>query len=257
VSDPPSEDIVRAARALSEARSVLFITGAGVSADSGLPTYRGIGGLYEDAETDEGVAIEEALSGPMFAADPAVTWKYIRQIEAACRGASFNDAHRLMASLERSKPRVWVLTQNVDGFHRAAGSENVVEIHGDVHDLHCTECAWAERVGDYASLDPFPHCPRCGAVIRPRVVLFGEMLPAPAVASYERELRRGFDVVVAAGTTASFPYIAAPVMQARAMGKTTIEINPGHTVLSGVVDTRLRMGAAAAMRALTGAMRAG
>src|SRR6187549_2898453 len=119
--------IEQASALLASARSALFITGAGVSAASGIPTYRGIGGLYGDKETDEGLAIEEALSGGMFQSRPEVTWKYIHQIERACRGARFNAAHAAIARLERRIARCWVLTQNVDGFHRIAGSTNVID----------------------------------------------------------------------------------------------------------------------------------
>jgi len=86
-----------AAAFLRGASSVLFITGAGISADSGLPTYRGIGGLYEEAETPDGISIEEALSGEMMRRRPALTWKYIHQIEASARGVSFNRAHAILA----------------------------------------------------------------------------------------------------------------------------------------------------------------
>jgi NAD-dependent deacetylase len=235
---------------LAGAREVLFITGAGISADSGLPTYRGIGGLYGDTPTDEGLSIEEALSGPVFARDPGLTWKYIRQIEQACRGASHNLAHRRIAELERHLPRVWVLTQNVDGFHREAGSEHVIDIHGDIHDLQCTQCRWKTRVADYSALDPLPRCPECGAVVRPRIVLFGEMLPGAAVDELEHQLMCGFDLVVSCGTSSLFPYIAQPVVHSRALGRPTIEINPGDTIVSDIVDVRLKMQASEAMQAL-------
>jgi NAD-dependent deacetylase len=184
---------------LRGASSVLFITGAGISADSGLPTYRGIGGLYEETETPEGISIEEALSGEMMRQNPALTWKYIHQIEASARGASFNRAHAILAEAERRFERVWVLTQNVDGLHRKAGSTNVIDIHGDVHDLLCTECDHRSTVEDYSNLAPLPRCPSCGAPLRPDVVLFGELLPLKKVETLERELRRGFDVVFSIG----------------------------------------------------------
>ncbi|MCA9694181.1 MAG: NAD-dependent deacylase [Myxococcales bacterium] len=231
------------ARAFESAQSALFITGAGISADSGLPTYRGVSGLYEDVDPEDGLPIEELLSGPMFQAQPALTWKYIRQIEEACRGAAPNVAHRAIAALERRLERVWVLTQNVDGLHVAAGSRNVIAIHGDVHQLVCTACDYQARVPDFAALAPLPRCPTCAAVIRPAVVLFGEWLPGPAVAAMERELRRGFDIVLSIGTSSPFPYIIRPVIEARARGAVTVEINPGETVVSDLVDHRLRTGA--------------
>lgn len=246
--DPAVLDRVSAA--FTRAKSVLFITGAGISADSGLPTYRGIGGLYEDAGTEEGFAIEEALSGEMLRARPDVCWKYIHQIERACRGATWNRGHEVLALLEARYDRVWVLTQNVDGFHRRAGSNNVIEIHGDVHKLACTGCSFRDSVEDYAGLSPVPRCPKCGAVVRPEVVLFGEMLPRGAVAALERELGRGFDLVVSIGTTSVFPYIAAPVALARRAGRDTVEINPGTTGVSHVVAHRMRNRAAVALDAI-------
>lgn len=97
---------------LRNAKSLLFITGAGLSADSGLPTYRGIGGLYNGADADTGLPIEELLSGRSFRADPARTWKYLAEIGKAGRGKTPNRGHQVIAEMERHFPRVWVLTQN-------------------------------------------------------------------------------------------------------------------------------------------------
>ncbi|GHS84804.1 hypothetical protein AGMMS50293_31480 [Spirochaetia bacterium] len=104
---------------LARARRVLFITGAGVSADSGLPTYRGLGGLYEHDLTEEGIPIEDALSGEMLRRRPEIPWKYMTPIEENCRNAGPNAAHRLMAKWERELPYVMVLTQNIDGLQDA------------------------------------------------------------------------------------------------------------------------------------------
>lgn len=246
--DPAVLDRVSAA--FARARSALFITGAGISADSGLPTYRGIGGLYEDAGTEEGLPIEEVLSGEMLRERPEVCWKYIHQIERACRGASCNRAHEVLALLEERYDRAWVLTQNVDGLHRRAGSKNVIEIHGDVYKLACTGCSFRERVEDYAGLEIPPRCRECRAILRPEVVLFGEMLPRSAVATLERELGRGFDLVVSIGTTSVFPYIAAPIALARRAGRDTVEINPGTSGVSHVVAHRMQNRAAVALDAI-------
>lgn len=234
---------------LAAAKRVLFITGAGLSADSGLPTYRGTGGLYDVDITEEGVDIEEALSGPMFRRDPQLTWKYILQIEQACRGASPNAGHVAIARLEE-RMAVTVLTQNVDGLHTDAGSTDVIEIHGNLRELHCTRCDWVEHVSDYRGLELV--CPSCGAMIRPRVVLFEEMLPTAAVARLEAAFDVPFDMVFAVGTSALFPYIAAPVVFAARDGRTTVEINPGETPLSEVCTHRIRLGAAQALSQLVG-----
>ncbi len=259
-TDQPDPAQVRAlADAFSSARSVLFITGAGVSADSGLPTYRGVGGLYNSGLTTEGIPIEAALSGQMLQARPEICWKYMLQIERACRGAQPNAAHAIMALLQRRVERGWVLTQNVDGLHARAGASNLIEIHGNLRHLHCLACDWTSEVDDFIALEPelgtpeapvAPRCPACNAGIRPRVVLFGEMLPPDALTPLEAQLRAGFDLVVSVGTTSAFPYIAAPVVMAKRAGKTTVEINPGTTDVSPIVDIRIRAGAAATFEAL-------
>lgn len=234
----------------ARAGPLLFITGAGISADSGLPTYRGIGGLYEQDLTAEGLAIEEALSGPVFAARPDITWKYLAQIEANCRGAQPNAAHRAIAALERRHPGSLVFTQNVDGLHRAAGSRALIEIHGSLHRLRCTECDRSREVPDYAGLALPPACPTCGGLLRPDVVLFGEELPLAPLLRLEEAVERGFDLVFSIGTTSVFPYISGPVFWAHQAGVPTVEINPGESRVSQFVDYRLRMGAAEAMTAL-------
>lgn len=235
-----------AAGHLAAARRVLFVTGAGLSAASGLPTYRGVGGLYESHDTEEGLPVEVALSGQVFAVRPDISWKHIARLERSVRGARPNRAHAIIAEMER-RFEVVVFTQNVDGFHREAGSSDVIDIHGDVHDLRCTMCGWTDRVRDYDGLAPVPECPVCLSVVRPRVVLFGEMLPSQAIARLEAELARGFDLVFSVGTTSVFPYIAAPIHLANRTGGTTVEINPSATEVSHDVQLRIRAGAAAAL----------
>jgi NAD-dependent deacetylase len=238
------ELITQVAHHLRRAERILFITGAGLSADSGLPTYRGIGGLYNEKLTAEDVPIEEALSGHMLLQRPELTWKYIAEVERACRGADFNAGHQVMAEIEAQKPGTWILTQNVDGFHRRAGSRNLIEIHGRITDLYCTACPYAQNIDDFSNLHIPPACPQCGKLLRPDVVLFGEMLPQAPVEKLYNELNRGFDLVFSVGTTSVFPYIAEPVRLARNWGAPTVEINPGETEISHLVDYQIRAGAA-------------
>jgi NAD-dependent deacetylase len=233
-------------------RSVLFLTGAGLSADSGLPTYRGVGGLYDDRPDPGGISIERALSGPMFAARPGLTWGKLLQIERACRGASPNRGHEVIAAIEAHPdfPRVVVITQNVDGLHGAAGSRHVIDLHGDLHELICTSCGWRRSVATFEGLPALPRCPDCGAVIRPDVVLFGEFLAPEKVRAMREELDRGFDLVFSVGTSGQFPYVQDPVLRAIAGGVPTVEINPGVTPLSEVVCHRIPSRAAEALDAL-------
>jgi NAD-dependent protein deacetylase/lipoamidase len=242
--------IEQVVRLLRHSHSLLFITGAGISADSGLPTYRGIGGLYEDAVVEEGLTIEMVLSGVMMQLEPGLCWKYLSQIERACRGASFNRGHEVLAEMERRFERTLVLTQNVDGFHRAAGSQKLIEIHGDVHELYCPSCAYRQRVQDYSGLPIPPPCPDCEAVMRPDVVLFGEMLPFEKIARFEEELERGFDVIFTIGTSSAFQYISQPILDARRSGIPTVEINPGTTEVSHLVEVQVQARAADALGAV-------
>jgi NAD-dependent deacetylase len=190
----------------------------------------------------------------MFQRDPAITWKYIHQIESSCRDAGPNRAHEAIAELEDRFDRVWTLTQNVDGLHHTAGSTQVIDIHGDVHWLLCTQCGHRWRVESYAGLPIPPTCPECDSLVRPEVVLFGEMLPVDRVRVLQEQLMRGFDAVFSIGTTSVFPYIAQPVIDARRRGGLTVEINPGVSEVSQVVTHRLRTGAAATMDALVRAL---
>lgn len=228
------------------------MTGAGMSADSGLPTYRGVGGLYDNVETEEGVAIEQALGGAMFASRPALTWKYISRIEAACRGAQPNAGHAVLARLQARYQHLCILTQNVDGLHRLAGSRDVIEMHGNIHRLLCTACGWHADVDDFSHLDGVlpPRCPVCSSVIRPDVVLFGEMLPARAVARYEAAVADKLDAVVVIGTSAVFPYIVEPVCEASRRAIPAIEINPQETEVSSFCSLTLKSPAAQALPAI-------
>jgi NAD-dependent deacetylase len=245
-----ADRIDRVVELLRQSRSVLFITGAGLSADSGLPTYRGTGGLYADRDPEENVPIEKLLSRETFETRPALTWKYLVQIERACRDARPNRGHEVIAEMEARFDRVWVLTQNVDGFHRRAGSRNVIDIHGDLHRIRCVRCAFARTVEDYSGFEIPPRCPECGGLIRPDVVLFGELLPAGPLATYRAETARGFDLVFSIGTTSVFSYVAAPVLDAYHLRKPSVEINPDATDVTEFVTVKVPLGAAAALDAI-------
>src|ERR1043166_3769346 len=244
---PDIETIDHTVEHLGRARSILFVTGAGMSADSGLPTYRGVGGLYDAGQTVEGHAIEEMLSGEMFQHRPEWTWKYLRQIEEACRGAKFNRGHDVIAAMERQFQRVWTLTQHVDGFHHDAGSRNVIAIHGDLRRIRCTACPHVETASDYKHLPPLPKCSDCNGILRPDVVLFGEMLPEASVREMNAQLRQGFDLTFSIGTTSVFPYISFPMELAAQRDKPSVEINLGTTCVSRMARYRMTMPAAEAL----------
>lgn len=241
------EKIGEVVKLLRKANSILFITGAGISAESGLPTYRGVAGLYNDKTTDEGMPVEEALAGRTLQMHPEITWKYLSQIEKTCRNATFNRAHEVIAESEKIFKRVWVFTQNIDGFHCAAGSSNIIDIHGNMHNLYCKDCGLKLTVKDYSALEIPPHCLECKGVIRPDVVFFGEYLPQNKVRALQAELAKGFDIYFSIGTTSVFPYIQQPIIYAKSQGKPTIEINPSDTEISNIVDIKISQKAAQAL----------
>jgi NAD-dependent deacetylase len=249
LSEADRRAIDRIVDLLRTARRLLFITGAGLSADSGLPTYRGPSGLYDAGRmTPEGLPIEQALSGLMLTTRPEITWHAILELERPTRGAVPNRGHCVIAEMEDCFDAVWTLTQNVDGLHRRAGSRQVLDVHGDLHDLNCTRCDYGVTVPDYAGLDHVPpRCPRCRGILRPAVVLFGEELPEEKLARLWQEFEVGFDMVFSIGTSSLFAYIAAPVLWARESGIPTVEINPEATAVTAEVEIKIGGGAAAVL----------
>lgn len=237
-----SDALARAQGLLERAERVLFITGAGLSADSGLPTYRGLGGLYNGL-TDEGVPIEAALSGSMLRQRPDVCWRYLAQLGRACAAAAPNAAHQAIASFGRRCPGSWVLTQNIDGFHRQSGFPlaRLIEIHGQLEPLACMSCGQAVADAQACLAGPLPpRCLGCGGILRPPVVLFEEALPVTELQRLQAAVAEGFDLVIAVGTTAAFGYIQAPIGQTLAQGGDLIEINPDRSSLSGLATIQLK-----------------
>jgi NAD-dependent deacetylase len=245
--------IDQVARILRAEHRLLFITGAGLSADSGLPTYRGVAGLYsDDGRTPEGWRVEEVNSGTMMKIRPEVTWNSLRRVVSACEGATFNRGHQVIAEMQSHFRDVWVFTQNVDGFHTSAGSRQVIDIHGDIHHLICSRsrCTWKDTVTEFSHLAELPRCPFCNSVIRPNIVLFDEYLPVEKLSRLDREREIGFDIVFSVGTSSLFPYIIEPIEDAKERGIPTVEINPGETEVSDLIDFKIRAGAAESLDAL-------
>ncbi len=240
--------IDRIVNVLGRARRLLFITGAGMSADSGLPTYRGRDGLYRAHQsTPHGLSIEQVLSGPMLKLRPDITWHYLLELERSTRGATPNRGHHVIAEMDRYFDAVWVLTQNVDGLHQSAGSRNVLDVHGNLHELECTKCGFQSRADDYSQLCLPPRCSDCEGLIRPNVVLFGEELPPEKLQRLWYEFGSGFDAIFSVGTSSLFEYIIEPVRMGQAMGIPTVEINPESTTISDLVDVKINAKAATAL----------
>jgi len=222
--------------------SVAVLTGAGVSAESGIPTFRGPGGVWktyraEDLATPEG-----------FARDPKLVWEWYDWRRSVIAAAEPNAGHRALAQIERRVPRFTLITQNVDGLHDRAGSVSVLKVHGDIWTLRCTSCE-RERRDLRPRLERVPpHC-SCGGMQRPGVVWFGEGLPG---AIWEEAVRstREADLFLVIGTSAVVHPVAGLVYLAKSSGAKVVEINVDDTPVSSTVDIRWRASAAVALPAL-------
>jgi NAD-dependent deacetylase len=251
--------ILAAAAALRPAELVVALTGAGVSAESGLPTFReaqtGLWARYRP----EDLATPEA-----FARDPRLVWEWYAWRRALVAAAAPNPAHHALARLEQRLPGFTLVTQNVDGLHHraaealAGGSEAAraypLEVHGAIHRDRCSECG-ARRPGvtdiDTTSVETLPRCDACGGLLRPDVVWFGEPLDA-SVLGAAFAAAEAADLCLVVGTSSLvYPAAAVPEIASRA-GAALIEVNPEETPLSALAAVTLRAGAATALPALLG-----
>jgi NAD-dependent deacetylase len=210
-------------KACNAAKHILFITGAGISAASGLPTYRGVGGLYAGRTL---LPPELIMSKWIFDRFPSWVWNHLHKGYKAGANAKPNVAHDSIVLMEALVDRVTVVTQNVDGFHRMAGSSEVIELHGQADRMVCSKCRARFEGLDLANLPKLPRCPQCNGILRPPVVLFGEDLPYEAIRDLNRAIIDNPDVVIAVGTTGNFEYVLQPMMAAKKVGKFTAVINP-------------------------------
>jgi NAD-dependent deacetylase len=215
------------ARLLKSAASVAVLTGAGVSAESGIPTFRSHGGYWQQHRFED-LATPEA-----FARDPKFVWTCYEERRRAIAESRPNAGHHALVTLEKTKPVFTLITQNVDGLHDLAGSRNVIKLHGDIWNVRCLNCG-EERVDRSRFEDLPPHC-RCGGLLRPGVVWFGEMLPLGALERATAAVRAA-DVLIVAGTSAQV-YPAAGLIP---LAAAVIEINPEATDFSDEVTFTLR-----------------
>jgi NAD-dependent deacetylase len=237
-------------RLLRNSKRVLFITGAGVSAESQIPTFRGATAAFADGMTEDGVPFEEVLSGTTFIRNPKLSWKYLFRLELSARGKKPNAAHFAMAALQTPSRHVCVATQNIDGLHQRAGSKTVLELHGNLRRVICTQCEYLAHLETFESMPPLPLCPECNGLLRPDVVLYEESLPEIVFDVFEQEQRKGFDVVFSVGTTSLFHYVTQPIWIATQRGTPVVEINPEETPISELADFRFPAPAGPTMQQL-------
>ena len=235
---------------------VLVITGAGVSAESGIPTFRSKGGYWRNLDPIK-LATPEA-----FARDPELVWQWYRERRQRIRDAQPNAAHEAIAQLAQRADEFLLVTQNVDDLHKRAGlaKTEMVQIHGDIFVTRCSHCDFNRH--DYSSSqsygaaseqqqgqeDVIPRCPKCHALMRPGVVWFKEPLPSRETERVENYLQRdSCGVVIVAGTTATFGYIIDWALRASRRGGELIEVNPEETPLSRFATRLVREPAAMAL----------
>ena len=216
---------------LREARRVVALTGSGISAESGLPTFRGVGGLWRTHR------VEELASPEGFARDPVLVWTWYNERKAAHSDAQPNAGHRALAQLEEQIPEFTVITQNVDSLHQRAGSKNVLELHGNLREARCTRCSARRPLTTHGlPIAEIDH--ECGGRFRPDIVWFGEPLPQDVWRRAE-EATAEADVVLVIGTSAVV-YPAATLATRYSRSAFVAEINPEQTPISGDVNCVLR-----------------
>jgi len=220
--------------ALRKAKNILVLTGAGISAESGIPTFRGKDGWWKSRNP------QELATMTAFRADPRFVWEWYDYRRSLVAKAEPNAAHRALARLESAGKNVFIITQNVDDLHERGGSRHVVHIHGLIWSMICMK--EGKRFEDRRV--PLPELPplcECGAILRPGVVWFDEELPRDACAEIESYFAQiAPEVVFVVGTYVTFDYIAAWAVEAKRKGALLVEVNPDETVLSSRADVVLR-----------------
>jgi len=224
--------IQQAAEILRTAQRIAVLTGAGISAESGVPTFRGKDGLWRQFRAED-LATPEA-----FARDPKLVWEWYDWRRGIIGRVEPNPGHKVLARWEQAFPDFSLITQNVDGLHARAGSKNILELHGNIWKTRCTkEETIAENYESPLKTIP-PTCPNCGAMLRPHIVWFGESLDQDV-------LRRAFglsslcDVMLVIGTSAFVQPAASLPLHAAEAGAKIIEINPDPTPLTHYANVSL------------------
>ncbi|MPY66301.1 NAD-dependent deacylase [Deinococcus sp. SDU3-2] len=237
----------QARAALAAARRVAVLTGAGVSAESGIPTFR-------NAQTGHWARFrpEDLASPEAYRRDPKMVWEWYAGRYRNVTHAQPNEGHHLLAWLERDKGDGFFLaTQNVDGLHARAGSERLVELHGNLSTARCEACGTVAPLPEPNTFTPPPTCPVCGARMRPNIVWFGEFLPELALEAATRAFEKA-DVALIVGTSGQVYPAAGLALETRRAGGVVIEVNPDETELTPYMSYSVRDVASRGLAALMG-----
>jgi NAD-dependent deacetylase len=237
-------DIEEVRKRLEEAHSVAVLTGAGVSAESGVPTFRGEGGLWRNYRA------EELATPQAFARDPSLVWEWYNMRRETLATIKPNPAHTALATLEGRVEDFTLITQNVDGLHEMGGSRNVIELHGNIWRVRCTGCGRVTENRDIPIAIP-PSCGECGALLRPHIVWFGEALPGDAITAAYGALER-CDVLLVIGTSGVVQPAASMASVAKGAGAYVVEVNIELTPNTTVVDKTIAGKAAEVLPLIVG-----
>ena len=226
------EKISRAADLIDRASNITVLTGAGISEESGIPTYRGEGGLWRDFRAED-LATPEAFQN-----DPKLVWEWYEWRREIVKEAKPNYAHYALAELEDHKPNFNLITQNIDGLHKLAGSRNIIELHGNIWQTRCTRCAIIEQNLDVPLKELPPRCNNCGAIVRPNIVWFGEVIPMPLIDKALIAIEQ-CELMLIVGTSGVVEPAASMGLVAKQTGKTVIEVNVVPTINTNFYDLNI------------------
>lgn len=236
---------------LREASEVVVFSGAGLSADSGIPTFRdGATGLWNNVDPDEVASIEGFLRNPQRA------WSWLLQLRNLVDERHPNAGHHAIARLDEicSAQQFTVITQNIDGYHVRAGNRHVLEVHGTIHRVRCHRHCGFVASWNRDALEPYA-CPACGAPVRPDLVMFGETLDESVFTAAERSSLKA-DVFFCVGTSFTVQPAARLPLWAKSAGAVVVEVNPHPTPLSDVADYSIRCGSSQFFSALCATLEA-
>lgn len=228
----PGSDLGLLKEKVAAAAAITVLTGAGISADSGVPTFRGADGLWRTYRA------EDLATPDAFARDPRLVWEWYNWRRELIATKRPNPAHYAVAELERRHEQFWLITQNVDGLHRAAGSRKLSEIHGNIWQVRCTACGSVEDNRD-VPIALLPTCRRCRGLLRPHIVWFGESLSADDLSRCAAALRT-CEVLLVIGTSGLVYPAAGFASVAKEAGAFVVEINLDATPQSDLVDLALQ-----------------
>lgn len=228
----PGSDLGIVKQQLATARSIAVLTGAGISADSGVPTFRGTDGLWKNFRA------EDLATPRAFERDPRLVWEWYNWRRELIATKQPNDAHKAIVELEHRCLNFLLITQNVDGLHRDAGSQKLSEIHGNIWKVRCTGCGVVENNRD-VPIAILPFCVHCGSLLRPHIVWFGESLFAEDLDRCSNVLTH-CDVLLVIGTSGIVYPAAGFASIAKEAGAFIAEINLDSTPQSGLVDISLQ-----------------